>query len=210
MRNLIIIGATSVGKAIEQIVYDINQQLPTWNVFGFVDRESISLRKNFLNRPVLGGLDSIPESYDGCFILGFGDPKVRKHYAELLEARGQPKWATLIHPSCQISQRVEIGVGCVLYPGVCIDVDVRIGNHCIFNKMCTLGHDGNYGDYVTTGPAVNIGGSVNVGQGSQFGINSCTIQNVTIGEWSVTGAGAAVTRDVPSRSLALGVPARIR
>lgn len=32
---------------------------------------------------------------------------------------------------------------------------------------------------------------------------------VTIGEGSVVGAGSVVTRDIPSRSLAVGVPARV-
>jgi acetyltransferase-like isoleucine patch superfamily enzyme len=58
-------------------------------------------------------------------------------------------------------------------------------------------------------PAANLAGEVTVGDGCYFGMNSCVINRTKIGEWSVIGAGAAVTRDIPSHSLAVGVPARV-
>ncbi|MEN0072458.1 MAG: hypothetical protein AAGC63_15885 [Propionicimonas sp.] len=35
------------------------------------------------------------------------------------------------------------------------------------------------------------------------------LQGVTIGDGSVIGAGAVVTRDIPAHSLAAGVPAKV-
>ncbi len=51
---------------------------------------------------------------------------------------------------------------------------------------------------------IDIGDDVWIGCGSQV------LDGVAIGEGSVIGAGSVVTRSIPSRSVAYGVPARVR
>ncbi len=48
-----------------------------------------------------------------------------------------------------------------------------------------------------------------IGDNVKTGVNTVLVAPVTLGDESYTGAGAVVTRDVPSRSLAKGVPAKI-
>jgi len=57
-------------------------------------------------------------------------------------------------------------------------------------------------------PATNLAGNVTVGEGCYFGLNSAVINDLSIGEWSVIGAGAVVVKDIPPRVVAVGVPAR--
>jgi acetyltransferase-like isoleucine patch superfamily enzyme len=52
-------------------------------------------------------------------------------------------------------------------------------------------------------------GSVVVGDGAWLGAGVIVIDGVRIGEGCVVGAGAVVTADLPPRSIAVGVPARI-
>jgi acetyltransferase-like isoleucine patch superfamily enzyme len=47
-------------------------------------------------------------------------------------------------------------------------------------------------------------------RGSRIGSGSVILAGVTIGEDALVGAGSVVTRDVPPRALAYGVPARVR
>lgn len=89
-----------------------------------------------------------------------------------------------------------------------IDVDVRIGCHSIFNKLCTIGHDSSFADFVTSAPAVNFGGNIQIGEGCEFGINSATVQGIKIGEWTTIGAGTVVTNDLPANCTAVGIPAK--
>ena len=42
-----------------------------------------------------------------------------------------------------------------------------------------------------------------------IGSNAVILPGVTIGENTVIGAGAVVTKDIPSGSVAVGVPARV-
>ena len=45
-------------------------------------------------------------------------------------------------------------------------------------------------------------------KGVRLGINVTVLPGVTIGENSVIGAGAVVTKDIPPNCLAVGVPAK--
>jgi len=51
--------------------------------------------------------------------------------------------------------------------------------------------------------------SVTIGNNVYIGANAVILKGVTIGDQCVIGAGAVVTKDLPPRSVALGVPARI-
>ncbi|MDQ0895415.1 acetyltransferase-like isoleucine patch superfamily enzyme [Agromyces ramosus] len=50
---------------------------------------------------------------------------------------------------------------------------------------------------------------VTIGDRVFIGANAVINMGVTIGDESIIGAGAVVTRDVPARSVAVGVPARV-
>jgi acetyltransferase-like isoleucine patch superfamily enzyme len=83
-----------------------------------------------------------------------------------------------------------------------------VGKHSILNLNCKVGHDSILGNYTSCMPGVNIAGEVVVGDGSYFGLNACVINRVNIGEWSIIGAGASAVKDIPSRCVAVGVPAK--
>ncbi|MFP4389937.1 MAG: acyltransferase, partial [Desulfococcaceae bacterium] len=52
-------------------------------------------------------------------------------------------------------------------------------------------------------------GPISIGGGSWLGAGAIVLDGVSVGEGCVVGAGAVVARDLPPRSIAAGVPARI-
>lgn len=52
-------------------------------------------------------------------------------------------------------------------------------------------------------------GPVKIGKNVWIGRNVCIMPNVTIGDYSIIGANAVVTHNVPKNSIAVGVPARV-
>lgn len=62
-------------------------------------------------------------------------------------------------------------------------------------------------DYVTIGHKAVIH-SAHIERGSLIGIGAIVLDGVRVGAGSIIGAGCVVTKDVPPRSLMVGVPAK--
>jgi acetyltransferase-like isoleucine patch superfamily enzyme len=83
---------------------------------------------------------------------------------------------------------------------------IKVGKHSQIgpNTVITAtGHDYEASDLETEFTGIEIGERVWIGA-------NCTILGgVSIGDQAVIGAGAVVTRDIPPRCVAVGVPARV-
>jgi acetyltransferase-like isoleucine patch superfamily enzyme len=116
-----------------------------------------------------------------------------------------------------------------IYESVTIVGDVSIGEHTWVGPFCSLDGSGGLtiGRYCSISAACHIfshdtarwalseGRSqyerspVAIGDGCFLGAASVVTRGVTIGSHVLVGAGAVVTTDLPSYSIAFGVPARV-
>ncbi|MBN1262123.1 MAG: acetyltransferase [Anaerolineae bacterium] len=208
MKDLVIFGAGAVGRLVCQIASDINAAAPTWHLRGFLAHDSPQ-PKELCRLPLLGDAQWLQQRPDVHVVVAIGDSVSRRKVVSELTSLGHETFATLVHPTAWIGSRVKIGTGSIIYPGSLIDPDVTIESHALINKSCTIGHDTVIEAYATLSPGVNIGGSVAIGEGCEFGINSATVQGINIGHWSVIGAGATVISDLDANVTVVGVPARV-
>lgn len=88
---------------------------------------------------------------------------------------------------------IHIGNDVLIGPNVVI----RASNHQYLQKNIPINKQGHTGGKITIEDDVWIGANVVI------------LPNVTIGKGSVIGAGSIVNKDIPSYSLAGGVPARV-
>jgi carbonic anhydrase/acetyltransferase-like protein (isoleucine patch superfamily) len=63
-------------------------------------------------------------------------------------------------------------------------------------------------DYVTVGHRAVVHGAY-IERGSLIGIGAIVLNGVRVGAGSIIGAGAVVTKDVPPKSLVVGIPCKI-
>lgn len=209
MKDLIIIGASGFGREVAWIVERINKVQKTWNMIGFLDDNDEIQGKMINEYPVLGKTDVANEYPDAFFVCAVGSSKVReKIISKIKEDFPNIKFGTLIDPSVEMSDMVEIGEGSIICAHTIITVNVKIGKQVIVNLDCTIGHDAVLNDFVTLYPSVNVSGATNIGCASELGTGMQIIQGKTIGDHTIVGAGAVVVKDLPNKCTAVGSPAK--
>lgn len=100
-----------------------------------------------------------------------------------------------------------LGPNSVIYGngGVDIGKDVMVASHCVIN---TVSHNFSHTDAPMNEQGTNTDPVV-IENDVWLGTGAVILQGVRIGQGSIIGAGAVVTRSIPPFSIALGVPARI-
>lgn len=209
MNDLVIYGAGAVAQQAIQIVEALNRLSPTWYVLGMLD-DAVQIHGTTVHgTPILGGLEWLQDRGDTFVCIAIGSSRARWQVSQRLAQLPNIKYATLVHPNALVASRCNLGQGIIVYPGVILDTDITIGDHVILNKHCTIGHDTLIEGFTTLSPGVNIGGMVRIGIGCEMGINSATIYGITIGAWSIIGAGAVVIHHLDANITGVGVPARV-
>ena len=105
----------------------------------------------------------------------------------------------LIENDVNIGNRVTVKSGVQLWDGIVVEDDVFIGPNVTFcndKKPRSKKY-----------PAVFL--KTHVKQGASIGANATILPGITIGENSMVGAGAVVTKDVPADAVVYGNPARV-
>lgn len=110
-------------------------------------------------------------------------------------------------------KKLHLGKRCFVGDEVMLDLrggitlldDVTISNRASIVTHINVG----YPDHPLQKHYPTEEASVRLLQGSYLGTAAIILPGVTVGEMSVIGAGAVVTKDLPAKSVAVGVPARI-
>jgi acetyltransferase-like isoleucine patch superfamily enzyme len=125
---------------------------------------------------------------------------------------------TVLEPDVWITgspeARIRIGSGTFLNLGTMIAASdlVEIGDHCMFANGCFVtDSDHRFDDpnRPVTYQGFTVKGPTRIGDNVWLGAGVVVTGGVTIGERSVVGANSVVTRDIPARSIAAGVPAKV-
>ena len=105
---------------------------------------------------------------------------------------------------------ISIGKDCMISWGAKLDVSggrIIIGDRCTITYGCIiLSHDRSKKRINSKDKGK---GTVRLGNDVFIGVNSVILRDVTIGDYSIVGAGSVVTKDVPPNVVVAGNPARI-
>ncbi|WP_249154755.1 acyltransferase [Gordonia polyisoprenivorans] len=87
---------------------------------------------------------------------------------------------------------------------------ISIGSHVTISaNVAFVNHDGGARVFRSERPGLHVYDKISVGDHVFIGMGSILLPGVTIGDNCVIGAGSVVSRDVPSGSVAAGVPCRV-
>jgi len=172
-------------------------------------------------------LKNLPEMLRLAFLV-FGSP----FYNIFLSFR----YSCLIHPFARVSPRVKFGKGCVVgkarlityYGGRIIvgknttileaceffahrSTHIQIGDDCMLAKRTIIMTRNHVFDDPNQ-KIVNQGTKdkdVRIGSDVWTGLDTKILPGVKIGDGCVIGTGAVVTKDIPPKCVAVGVPAKV-
>ena len=204
MNTLIIIGAGGHGKVVADAAACANY----WKEIVFADKRYPELL-NAGHWPVThdgNDLDNLDKNTCDV-IVAIGDNNIRHKLHNELKIKGF-NLVNVIHPSAQISNYAETGIGNAIMAQVVINVDTKVGDACIINTAATVDHDCIIADGVHISPGAHLAGHVEVGQQSWIGIGATVNQSLNIGKNVILGAGSVAIEPIPDGKTATGVPAK--
>jgi sugar O-acyltransferase (sialic acid O-acetyltransferase NeuD family) len=145
------------------------------------------------------------------FFPAVGSPKLKMDFVNRIE-KAQENWkpytCALIHNRSFVGDLMGIGQCSVICSNCSITTNVSIGKYVNVNLNCTIGHDAVIEDYVNLSPHCTISGHCHIKKGADLGSAVTVLPGITIGENSVIGAGAVVTKDVPDNVLVVAKGAK--
>lgn len=121
-----------------------------------------------------------------------------------------------------IREENVIGDHVSIWSNSVIDYGCRIGNHVRVHTKVYIAQYATIEDEVFIAPGVTIANDPHplcpqctkengptIKHGARVGINATILPGIVIGEYALVGAGAVVTKDVPSRAVFYGNPGQI-
>ncbi|MCZ7637742.1 MAG: transferase [Verrucomicrobia bacterium] len=166
VKQVLVVGASGFGR--EMLVWSRHAgfdtgEYPDQGVSGrqpgaLNGHESLRLR-------VVGSIADYEPEPEDRFVCGISLPWVKKKCVERLLGRGA-QFLTVIHPSAILGPNVELGVGCVICPGVVLTMDIVLGDFVTINCCSSMGHDARVGDWCSLNGHCDVTGASSLGRAS--------------------------------------------
>lgn len=201
-KSIAILGASGHGKVLAELA-----ELNGYTHIAFFD-DTWPEKAQLEHWSIVGDssvlFDSL-EYFDAC-IVAIGNNSVRLNKLVALQ-KNKASLVSLIHPKATVSRYAQLGIGSVVMANATINPFARVGMGGIINTGAVVEHDCILGRVVHLSPNSALAGGSHLGDGVWLGIGSVTKQLVRIGTNTIIGAGAVVTKDIPSNVIAVGIPA---
>ncbi|SES84569.1 sugar O-acyltransferase, sialic acid O-acetyltransferase NeuD family [Natronincola peptidivorans] len=199
----VIFGTGSTSKEVVDFIDDINNQNHenVFDVLGYVS-ESKKEIGTVLNKKEIITWDETFKSFAKNFpllgvIIPFGKVEIKMNILKKIQLSNNIVFPNIIHPKAILNKdRVHIGIGNIIYPGVVCTSDIHIGNFNTINMNVTIGHDVKIGNYNVINPVTAISGNVLLENEISIGTGSSIAQGIKIGEKAFIAMGSAVIENV--------------
>ncbi len=209
--RIVLWGGTGLAKNIRPIVEHYGSK-----VVAIID-DTPDLPSPFRDVPVYRGYDGFkkwiaeePSRDKVGFCVAIGNPngRVRLRLHDMLLKEGLAP-ISFAHPSALIAADATIGEGAQIFAGAIIQPEVSLGRSCIIEVGAIISHECVLEDGVEVAPGGILDGLVHVETCAWVTSGAIVLPRLRVGADSIVGAGAVVVKDVPPRTVVVGIPARV-
>jgi UDP-perosamine 4-acetyltransferase len=208
VQDVVIIGAGGNSR----VIIDMIGRDPRYRAVGLLDDDPGLRGRQVMGLPVLGPRATLGDlarqgvRHAVVGIVGATSTILRRKVCQETREAGF-EIPSIIHPTAIIAGNVSLGMGAVIMAGVIVNPCAVIEDDVLINTGSIVEHDCVLERGAFLGPGVKLAGSTRVGRYAFVGIGAVSVPGIRIGEESLVAAGAVLTRDVPARHFARGVPA---
>lgn len=210
-RRVVLWGGTGQAKVVRPILQHYG-----CDVIAVIDRTP-NLPPPFSDVPVYEGHEGFRRWFDEgdrkgvgfCVTIGNPHGRARLELHDFMAGFGLVS-VSAIHPTAFIDKSAVLGEGVQILAGAIVMAEARLGRQVIINTRASVDHECTLGDGVELAPAATLCGLVTCETNAWICAGATVLPRMKVGADAIVGAGAVVTRDVPSRTVVMGVPARPR
>lgn len=201
MSNIVIFGA---GKIADEAYYYFTNDSEHEVVAFTVDREFVPGTETF-GLPVIPFDNMLhtypPDRYKMFVAVGYQNMnKLRAGKYEACKAKGYELVSYVCSQAANFGN-VEIGDNCLVLENAVIQPCSQIGSNVFLWSGNHVGHHATVKDHCYLSGQVIIGGNTVIEPYCFLGINSTIGHEITVGQESLIGAGAVITKDVAPKSV---------
>lgn len=209
MKDIVIIGSGGLAKEVCWLINRNNIIKSEWNILGYISKEKIGTI--VYGYPIIGD-DNWFKNYGSklSVVCAIGDGRIRKKIIDQYSIYKNLEFPNIISNEVILDKSVRIGKGCIIFPHTLLTVDIRVSDFVLLNYGCIIGHDVMIDSFSTVNPGAHVSGNVKINERVTVGVGANILQGLEIGENSIIGGGATVIGNIPSDSVAVGVPAKIK
>lgn len=213
MQNVVILG----GRGIGMIASSIIDRTGDAKVIGFLN-DSLEVGTKigkYKKIEVIGKSENISDylenGHASVFIayVGFKNEKAMHRKIMSLNIASNMLYSVIDPNSVIPKEYCKIGKGVLIAPFAQLSPDTTVSDNCMLLANSFLGHDSFMDHFSHLATNAVVGADVHVGKAVHVGSNSTIREGVKIGDYSIIGGGAVVTKDVPENSIVVGNPARV-
>jgi sugar O-acyltransferase (sialic acid O-acetyltransferase NeuD family) len=208
MERIIFIGANNPETL--RVMNAVRKDGSSVTFLGFIDNDPSKKGKMFLGLPVFGGYEVVKDllAPDVRFVnLITRDCVTRYETSKRIYDLGG-EFTNFVHPSVNL-ELVSMGVGNYIQENVVLQAGVSIGDNSSIHMGSLIGHESTIGNSTFVAHGCNVSGLVRIEDAVLVGTGASIVPRVSIGRFSVIGAGTVIIEDLPPYSVAVGNPGRV-
>lgn len=195
--RLHILGSGGHAKVVYECAIDFGME-----VAGVYDDDPKKLQADFFGHKIKKK-NLIPAN--ALVVIAIGDNNIREKLSSL-----PYRFATIVHPSAQVSPSAVIGKGSVILHGAIVQADTKISEHVIINTGASVDHDCRIERFAHIAPKSALCGGVTIGEKTLAGAASTFSPGVEVGSGITVAPQAAVNKNLKEPGLYVGAPAKIK